>query len=83
MLTTLTDSQRGADLMVQYEEERDANIVRMRRIGHCDWDLITNEMVWSPGVDSIFGRIRMTGTPTLFFGSWNGSILMIVYPPKI
>jgi len=23
--------------MVEYEEERDASILRMRRIGHCDW----------------------------------------------
>jgi len=28
----------------------------MRRIGHCDWHLVTNEMVWSPGLYSIFGR---------------------------
>jgi len=42
MLAMLTDPQRGADLMVQYEEEREANILRMRRIGHCDWDLVTN-----------------------------------------
>src|SRR6476620_4492795 len=56
MLTILTDPQSGAHLMVKYEEERDANILRMRRIGHCDWDLVTNVMVWSAGLYSIFGR---------------------------
>ena len=58
--------------MVQYGEERDANIVRMRRIGHCDWHLITNEMVWSPGVDSIFGRNPHDGDANSFhrFMEW-------------
>ena len=28
--------------------------IRMGRIGHCDWDLVTNVMVWSPGVYDIF-----------------------------
>lgn len=36
------------------ENRHDANVPGMGRIGHCDWDLVTNEMVWSPGLYSIF-----------------------------
>ena len=58
--------------MVKYEEERDANILRMRRIGHCDWDLVTNVMVWSPGLYSIFGRNPYDGDANSFlrFMEW-------------
>ena len=67
-----TDPQLGAHLMVEYEEERDANILRMRRICHCDWDLVTNVMVWSPGLYSIFGRNPYDGDANSFlrFMEW-------------
>ena len=47
--------------MVENEKEHGSkdschNAYRLRigRIGHCDWDLATNAMVWSPGMYSIF-----------------------------
>lgn len=47
--------------MVENEKEHGSkdschNAYRLRigRIGHCDWDLVTNAMVWSPGMYSIF-----------------------------
>ena len=51
--------------MVEYDKERhDANGLRIGRIGHCDWDLVTNAMIWSPGLYSIFQQ-NPYGTETL------------------
>jgi PAS domain-containing protein len=57
----LSQSTPGEHLMVENEKEQgskenqyDVNGLRMGRIGHWNWDLVTNAMVWSPGLYSIF-----------------------------
>lgn len=36
------------------DKQRHLSIPGIGRIGHCTWDLVTNDMIWSPGLYSIF-----------------------------
>lgn len=60
--------------MVEHQQEqrsqayrRDANILGIGRIGHCDWDLVTNAMVWSPGLYSLLQLDPYGAEPTCLF----------------
>lgn len=59
--------------MVEYQQEqrskthrRDATML-FARIGHCDWDLVTNAMVWSPGLYSLLQLDPYGAEPTCLF----------------
>jgi len=60
----ITDRKR-AETALRESERRLREALRVGRMGYLDWDLVTNEIRWSPETYRLFGYDPATFTPTI------------------